>query len=99
MAEALAAVRQDLGVDAVILNTRTFHRGGILGIGRKTIIEVTATPNGRARASSATRSNGHASSGSASDKAQAALAKRGYAGQGSAPLPSSSGKKPALGPT
>lgn len=44
MAEALAAVKRDLGSDAVILNTRTFQRGGVLGIGRKTIVEVTATP-------------------------------------------------------
>lgn len=44
MAEALAAVKRDLGAGAVILNTRTFKRGGLLGIGRKTIIEVTATP-------------------------------------------------------
>ena len=44
MAEALAAVKRDLGSEAVILNTRTFHRGGVLGIGRKAIVEVTATP-------------------------------------------------------
>jgi flagellar biosynthesis protein FlhF len=43
MAEALAAVKRDLGANAVILNTRAFKRGGILGIGRKTVIEVTAT--------------------------------------------------------
>ena len=43
MAEALAAVKRDLGPSAVILHTRTFHRGGILGIGRKLIVEVTAT--------------------------------------------------------
>lgn len=45
MAEALAAVKRDLGANAVILNTRTFKRGGVLGLGRKTIIEVTATPS------------------------------------------------------
>lgn len=44
MAEALAAVKRDLGSDAVILNTRSFQRGGMLGLRRKTIIEVTATP-------------------------------------------------------
>ncbi|MCZ6836936.1 MAG: flagellar biosynthesis protein FlhF [Planctomycetota bacterium] len=44
MAEALAAVKQQIGHDAVILNTRTFKRGGVLGIGCKVIIEVTATP-------------------------------------------------------
>ncbi len=42
MAEALAAVKRDLGADAVIVHTRTFRRGGVLGLGRKTIVEVTA---------------------------------------------------------
>ncbi|TVQ53160.1 MAG: flagellar biosynthesis protein FlhF [Phycisphaerales bacterium] len=49
MAEALAAVKRDLGADAVILSTRSVQKGGILGIGRKTIVEVTATP-GQAQA-------------------------------------------------
>lgn len=44
MAEALAAVKRDLGADAVILNTRTFKRSTLLGLRRKTIVEVTATP-------------------------------------------------------
>src|SRR5690349_18785688 len=44
MAQALNAVKQDLGADAIILNTRTFRRGGIMGIGAKLIVEVTATP-------------------------------------------------------
>jgi flagellar biosynthesis protein FlhF len=42
MAEALAAVKMDLGQDAVILNTRSFKRGGLLGLGRRTVVEVTA---------------------------------------------------------
>ena len=44
MAEALAAVKQHLGDDAIILNTRSFKRGGILGLGSRTVIEITATP-------------------------------------------------------
>jgi flagellar biosynthesis protein FlhF len=44
MAEALAAVKRDLGVDAVILHTRSFKRGGFLGLFRRTVVEVTATP-------------------------------------------------------
>lgn len=44
MAEALAAVKQDLGPSAVILHTRTFKRGGIFGFFQRTIVEVTATP-------------------------------------------------------
>ena len=43
MAEALAAVKRDLGPDAVILSTRSFKRGGLLGLGRRTIVEITAT--------------------------------------------------------
>ena len=38
MAEALTAVKGDLGADAVILNTRSFKRGGVLGLGRRTIV-------------------------------------------------------------
>lgn len=44
MAEALAAVKLDLGHDALILHTRSFRRGGLLGLGRRTVVEVTATP-------------------------------------------------------
>ncbi|MCP3905451.1 MAG: flagellar biosynthesis protein FlhF [Planctomycetes bacterium] len=43
MAHALAAVKRDLGPDAVILNTRSYKRGGILGIGSRTVFELTAT--------------------------------------------------------
>jgi flagellar biosynthesis protein FlhF len=48
MAEALAVAKRDLGPDAVILETRTFKRGGMLGVGRKTIFELTATSSDRA---------------------------------------------------
>ncbi|MHC4126875.1 MAG: flagellar biosynthesis protein FlhF [Planctomycetota bacterium] len=48
MAEALAAAKRDLGADAVILETRTFKRGGLLGVGRRTIFELTATTSDRA---------------------------------------------------
>lgn len=43
MAEALAQVKSDLGRDAVILNTRTFKRGGVLGMGGKQMVEITAS--------------------------------------------------------
>ena len=46
MAEALAEVKRDLGRDAVILNTRNFRKGGLLGLGGRSLWEVTATPNG-----------------------------------------------------
>jgi len=48
MAEALAAAKGDLGADAVILETRTFRRGGVLGVRRKTICELTASSSDRA---------------------------------------------------
>lgn len=50
MAEALAAVKDDLGADASIVHTRSYKRGGLLGIGRKTVVEVTATSSADARA-------------------------------------------------
>ncbi len=48
IAEALWAAKRDLGSEAVILDTRTFRRGGMLGIGRRTIFELTATDGDRA---------------------------------------------------
>lgn len=42
MAEALGLVKHELGKHAVVLHTRTIKRGGVLGIGAKTLIEVTA---------------------------------------------------------
>ena len=43
MAEALEKVKRELGPDAVILNTRTLRRGGVLGVGARNIIEITAS--------------------------------------------------------
>ena len=43
MAELLSRIRQDLGEQAIILHTRQFKRGGLLGIGARTIYEVTAS--------------------------------------------------------
>ena len=43
MTDALAKVKKDLGRDAVILHTRTFKRGGVLGVGAKSSVEITAT--------------------------------------------------------
>ncbi len=42
MAQALTQVRLHLGSDAVVIHTRTVKRGGILGIGAKSAVEVTA---------------------------------------------------------
>ncbi|MCZ6697961.1 MAG: flagellar biosynthesis protein FlhF [Planctomycetota bacterium] len=43
MSDALARVKADLGRDAVILNTRTVKRGGVLGVGGRAMVEITAT--------------------------------------------------------
>ncbi len=56
MAEALAAAKGDLGADAVILETRTFRRGGVLGVRRRTIFELTATSSDRVDPPPAARS-------------------------------------------
>ena len=45
MAEALAEIKRDLGRDAVILHTRSFRKGGLLGLWGKSFWEVTASPN------------------------------------------------------
>ncbi len=77
MAEALAAVKRDLGPSAVILNTRSFKRGGIFGLGRRTIIEVTASmgrPINDAK-SSAGNTGARRSKPAAAVKAYANLAK------------------------
>jgi len=42
MADALAQVKKDLGNNAVILHTRTVKRGGILGVGGRSVVEITA---------------------------------------------------------
>lgn len=60
MAEALAEVKKDLGKDAVILHARTFKVGGVMGVGARTVVEITASsdqraPGPRPRAGSAPR--------------------------------------------
>ncbi|MFW5682571.1 MAG: flagellar biosynthesis protein FlhF [Phycisphaeraceae bacterium] len=42
MSEALAEVRRQLGEDAVVLHTRSVKSGGLLGLGAKTRVEITA---------------------------------------------------------
>lgn len=44
MADALAAVKRELGKNAIILHTRTFQRGGwFFGLPRRQVVEVTAS--------------------------------------------------------
>lgn len=47
MSDALAKVKNDLGKGAMILHTRTIRRGGILGLGARTLVEITATNDAR----------------------------------------------------
>ncbi|MHC5003649.1 MAG: flagellar biosynthesis protein FlhF [Planctomycetota bacterium] len=99
MAEALAAVKQDLGHDAVILHTRSFKRGGVLGVGRRTVVEVTATPadqSGPRRPAVARRD---APRRAAAGRAYAALpsADRGDAASRGAAEPTARGEQPARG--
>jgi flagellar biosynthesis protein FlhF len=51
MDEAVAAVRRDLGSDAVILETRTTRRGGMLGLFARSIIELRAATASEVRRS------------------------------------------------
>lgn len=43
MADALAAVKKDLGRNAVILHTRQVKTGGFLGLRRRSVVEITAS--------------------------------------------------------
>jgi flagellar biosynthesis protein FlhF len=49
MAECLAQVKKDLGKDAVILHTRTYHMGGVMGVGGHQEFEITAADSAVAR--------------------------------------------------
>lgn len=49
MAQALAEVKKDLGKDAVILHTRTYRVGAVLGLGGRNIVEITASDQAAAR--------------------------------------------------
>src|SRR5450759_3481982 len=42
MAAGLAIVKRAMGPRAVILHTRTYRRGGFLGIGGRNVVEITA---------------------------------------------------------
>src|SRR5947209_13663771 len=43
MADALVQVKNELGGDAVILHTRTYHRRRWLGLRRVEVVEITAS--------------------------------------------------------
>ncbi|MCA9284776.1 MAG: flagellar biosynthesis protein FlhF [Phycisphaerales bacterium] len=102
VADALDAIKRDLGADALILQTRSFRRGGILGIGARTVIEITATvapprtapadplaPNGAARSARTKASPASAPNGAASRSSvdpSAGTAMRAYRQAASPPI-------------
>lgn len=43
VSDALAQIKRELGPDAVILHTRNYKAGGVLGVGGSSITEITAT--------------------------------------------------------
>ncbi len=45
IADTLAKVKQELGSSAVILHTRSFKKGGVMGLGARNIVEITAGIN------------------------------------------------------
>jgi flagellar biosynthesis protein FlhF len=65
--EALEAAKADLGEEVAILHTRTFKRGGFLGIGGREIVEIIASesedPMADPMAEPATDSDGDAATG------------------------------------
>lgn len=72
MHEVLDRIKQELGENAVILHTRTFKRGGLFGIGSRTIYEVTATTS-----TAAAKERNGASSKAKNKTRTAALASHG----------------------
>lgn len=55
MQEALSRVKEELGAGAVILHTRSFTRGGVLGFMKETVVEVTAGKDVNTRTRKPTR--------------------------------------------
>ncbi len=43
MADALAQLKRDLGPDAIIIHTRSFRVGSVLGLGGRNVVEITAS--------------------------------------------------------
>lgn len=48
MSEALLEVKKDLGKDAVILHTRVYKSGGVMGVGARQVVEITAADSSHA---------------------------------------------------
>lgn len=104
MTEALAEVKKDLGQEAVILHTRTFKTSGVLGIGARNMVEITATddePTAAKRPERAPRRTPERAmtpTPAARPLANAA-AGRAYAGAGAASSLPSQSEPPSFDPT
>lgn len=95
MAEALAQVKRELGSDAVILHTRTYKVGSMIGLGGRAVVEITAstqdelphTPRRQrpARAAAAAASPNAASADSQAATAATAAPPRTYTRADAAP--------------
>lgn len=80
MPDALAEVRRQLGHDAVVLHTRSVKRGGVLGLGARTCVEVTAG-DGREIARERSRRRADAKRSAASATAASATPPRSAAAE------------------
>ena len=49
VADALSEIKRDLGVNAVILHTRTIRKGGIFGFRARQFVEITASSDVKVR--------------------------------------------------
>ena len=70
VSEALAAVRRDLGAEAMVLKTRTVRRGGVLGLGGRQVIEIVAAGQSRQRGTYAPRAGQAGAAGTAIEVGQ-----------------------------
>lgn len=55
MPAALAMVKRELGSQAMILHTRTYKRGGLWGLGAKTVVEITAADGSKMKGAAGPR--------------------------------------------
>jgi flagellar biosynthesis protein FlhF len=69
MADALAAVKRELGRDAVILHTRMYKVGSWFGLGGKQVVEITASDDVRVPRRGTAADGAHASAGAAATDA------------------------------
>ena len=105
MAEALVQVKTDLGADAVILHTRTFHTRSMLGLRKREMVEITAAKGvnvGHRRAAAARQAQASVGARAAAGPAAYASNARGDRGAtalATLPAPAGAGRGAAGVPT